>query len=235
MNITSIMKLNIKLLIAFILFLGFNLALDKSSLFLVSEDEVFSSFQKSYLINYDRLNKSLDTFVEKNRSLSIRETFHANEFGLDESSLNKGTSYFIYEKDKIIYWSDNGVPLRIKNVFSNDEVVRLRNGWYQVVKVQEEERIYIATQLIKHEYSYQNKYLEDNFYKGFGISSSTGIEITDIENNFGIESSNKEVVFNLDFEKFEAYRSNSTIFLSLFSFLGLLICYILFVKSLSKN
>ncbi|MCH7535489.1 MAG: HAMP domain-containing protein, partial [Bacteroidetes bacterium] len=78
----------------------------------------------------------------------------------------------------------------------------------------------------KHKYSDQNKYLQDNFQEGFGIEKNLGIEIVEKNEEFKILSSDGQVVFSLGFDKYTTQKSGIGIFLSLFGFLGLTVCFL---------
>ncbi|NQY09065.1 MAG: GHKL domain-containing protein [Flavobacteriales bacterium] len=224
------MKPIIKLISYSILFLSLTLLAEYAPIFEKSKEEIQQSFQNNYLETYKRLKRSLQTFVDKNKDFTIGEVFHENKFGLNDNNTQNGVAFFIYKNDSLIYWSNNAIPVKTVISKSKRQVVRLLNGWYQYTIHEEDDRTYVATQLIKHEYSYQNKYLQDDFFEGFGIDNNLGIEIVEENDEYKISSAENGVVFSLAFDPFDHNQTGFGLFLSLLGLFGLAICCLLITK-----
>ncbi|MBC8314398.1 MAG: GHKL domain-containing protein [Bacteroidales bacterium] len=85
----------------------------------------------------------------------------------------------IYQKDSLIYWSDNRVPFYLlPERFTTEipSVIHLSNGWYEILTMQEGDYIFVGLCLIKQDYPFQNQYLQ-NIYTG-SLSLPDEVEIT---------------------------------------------------------
>ncbi|MFH1319046.1 MAG: HAMP domain-containing sensor histidine kinase [Bacteroidota bacterium] len=113
----------------------------------------------------------------------------------------KGFIILIYENDTLQLWSDNAVPAEhaLSNAGLEDNFVRLRNGWFEVIKrkslpkgrifssfrqagksqkLKNGSKTIIGLLLIKNEFPHQNQYLVNDFQSGFkGINLLSGCKI----------------------------------------------------------
>lgn len=80
-------------------------------------------------------------------------------------------SFFIYEKDSLLFWSDNslGFPLKLTH-FLNKPFVKLNNGYYQILKKEKKHTSFLAAILIKYEYAYENDFLLNDFNSFLDLS-----------------------------------------------------------------
>jgi hypothetical protein len=72
---------------------------------------------------------------------------------------------FRYDDENLLFWSDNTVPigLDVLREYPDNQLWKLKNGWYLVRRIKSGKCGITAMALIKREYSYQNDYLHDHF------------------------------------------------------------------------
>ena len=74
----------------------------------------------------------------------------------------------------------------------------LGNGWYDCIKQDYGQLSILSLILIKHEYTYQNEYLDNEYYKDFKISKS--VKIQKEKGLYNIYSSDNNFLFSLEFD-----------------------------------
>jgi len=69
---------------------------------------------------------------------------------------------FIFNKHQLTFWSDRTIVLPEDIALFNKKsgAILLANGWYQYVKEEENNKIYLALILIKKEFNIDQHYLE---------------------------------------------------------------------------
>jgi two-component system, NtrC family, nitrogen regulation sensor histidine kinase NtrY len=103
----------------------------------------------------------------------------------------EGLVFLIFEDDSLRFWTDNTVSvdnLLSRNNFK-DNIVKLPNGWFEVVKLQAGKKELYALILLKREYAYPNKYLANEFQREFSLDPEVVLEI----NTQKVAANQKEV------------------------------------------
>ncbi len=90
---------------------------------------------------------------------------------------HKGYFFVISQNEKILFWSDNKVPIKADIIHRTAPVVFAGNGWYRKINRPDNNVLYTAFYLIKHDYNYQNDYLENSFHPSFNIDEATDLSI----------------------------------------------------------
>jgi two-component system, NtrC family, nitrogen regulation sensor histidine kinase NtrY len=171
----------------------------------------FSSTQNENLIGNTEFNKTLhkkellmnselDTLLKRSYKKSFDDIFKASPSEYKTLYRDKGLALLIYEGDTLKFWSDNAVSVEnyMEKVCLDERIVKLKNGWYETIrKTDLAGRIYIGIILIKHEYSYQNKYLTNTFEKDFAVLPGTEIEIKNVNATNSILSTDGHYLFSL--------------------------------------
>ncbi|MFN6040172.1 MAG: hypothetical protein ACK452_17000, partial [Bacteroidota bacterium] len=106
---------------------------------------------------YSNYQKSKSSFSPENFKDKYAELFR-----------EKGIVYLIYANDSLVFWSDNSPSVENyrKEICLDNSIVKLRNGWYEVVEHPQSNKNkehFIALILLKREFAYQNKYLKSGF------------------------------------------------------------------------
>ena len=139
-----------------------------------------AAFNKTLHQKEELINAELDTIIKHSYGKSFANIFRASPLAYNTLYHDKGLALLIYEGDTLKFWSDNSVSVEnyMEEVCLDERMVKLKNGWFEVIrKTDLSGRTYIGIILIKHEYSYQNKYLVNTFEKDFNVSPETEIEI----------------------------------------------------------
>ncbi len=106
-------------------------------------------------------------------------------------SQNEGIYLFYFEKGRLSYWSDHGVPVRQRwNRRMEDPVLELRNALYVAEHSESENGMLLGLIRVKTRYSYENDYLENSFHPDFRIKASVPVS--------RIQRSGMHPVFNTD-------------------------------------
>src|ERR1035438_3469316 len=153
-------------------------------------------FYFTYQSTPQKIKKDFETVLQR-KELKLKDRLNTLQKSFERISLpdwikisgdlqkmadEEGLAVFIYEKDSLIFWSANDIPLpdrwKDKNNAVNHEIRRLKNGWYEVVENTDSSRRYIGLILLKHEYPLENDFLENNFQKSFKVPYGTKISFT---------------------------------------------------------
>ena len=134
----------------------------------------------------------------------------------------KGIAFFIYENDSLQFWTDNhpAVENYMLNVCLEKKIVKLKNGYYQVIKHHQNAfspfQLY-GLILIKNGFAYQNKYLKNSFNPFLDIPHQSDLIEIKTANKNSIEIVNKEKQFLFSLELHKENRNQLYSFLSFFS------------------
>jgi signal transduction histidine kinase len=94
-----------------------------------------------------------------------------------KKNLKENISFFIYENDRLLFWSDHTIPLPeyyVYNYFSNP-VINSGNGIFYPVLKKKKNRKYLALIKLKDEYTVSNQYLTNTFTSDFRIPENARI------------------------------------------------------------
>ena len=175
-----------------------------------------------------------------------------NLFALDENSKKnfqkEGIAYLVYQNDSLLYWSDNSASVEeyMKEVCLDNPIAKLKNGYYEVVKHPtgpNDKYNLLSLILIKNEYSYQNKYLKNDFFHTYEVPEGTELQEGKADNNIAVKNREGKELFYLRFQQQFDSKSNLVLFVSIalyvlgFGFLLLLIKkeYFKYTEHFSKN
>ena len=92
-----------------------------------------------------------------------------------------GIALFVFNQHQLAFWSNRTIvlPENIAVFNKKSGAILLANGWYQYVKEEENDKIYLALILIKKEFNIENKYLQNEFHESFHF-----------QNNFDVSQEN---------------------------------------------
>ena len=178
--------------------------------------------------------KQIGTSLEKNKPQALFDLF-----GKEHSSLfkEKGIVYLVYENDSLLYWSDNSASVEeyMKEVCLDYPVAQLKNGFYEVIKntLNNKNKSYnlYGLILIKHQFSYQNNFLKNEFFKDLKLPADAFISDAKATNIYTIKSSEGKELFHLGFNNTVYDKSNALIWLGIVLFFIALFYLILYLKN----
>lgn len=172
------------------------------------------------------LDDLLNNFLKKIKNNEIKCSDSIRSWLVEEDYSfysNLGFVLLAYENDSLKYWSDNLLQVSDffpKTPFTRDKVVKLANGWFEVRKKIYKNVKLIGLVKIKNSFSFQNKYLNNNFREELEITSSVKISAIPVSHGKNIKDKNGEYVFSLvPVNKVVSKQENSGI-ASILYFLG---------------
>jgi two-component system nitrogen regulation sensor histidine kinase NtrY len=197
-----------------------------------------------------RAQKNLHLKEEKAKSILYqiseysRNTTESNLFGFDKIDGDElfdkdGISVYGYKNDSVSYWSSNlpAIDLYAYTNESNVQLVKIRNGWYELIKYKDSlwnRYKFVALINIKSEYDFENKYLNNGFSSWLKLPKNTKL-------NIPINYLNHSITSKFGPPLFEIYRSDgvyqskqSIVFSSIFVLLALTLLIIFIVKVICK-
>jgi signal transduction histidine kinase len=187
-------------------------------------------FQEDLYDKEFQLDDLLDNWEKKITSFKEEEYFAA----LLEESMNnvsdEGLLLLVYRNDSLKFWSDNSLPVGLfyEDWLFRDPVVFLGNGWFLKKEKNFGETKVVGLLLIKTAYSYQNKFLKNEFNKDFWLPSATKI-IRTPDSQFPIYNSLGDYLFSLDFSDIPKY-SNTQLYIALFCYLTGILLFLLSLR-----
>lgn len=138
------------------------------------ETALIQEFQDKLIENEKELKDRVHNLGEKLATLEFEEVvdefFQQKETNIRET----GFGFLVYQNSNLVFWSDRSIAFYDKP----DELINkkagfaeLPNGYYLLdTMIVNDYRIY-GLQLIKNNYTFENKYLQNNFYSSYKIPS----------------------------------------------------------------
>lgn len=171
----------------------------------------FAPSIKSFHSKFSTLETRLDTFIEEQEKILKKtsvEEFWVKPNTWDELNLH------IYRNDSLIFWNTNQLPiLRFADIhFPSNGVLHLQNGWYYAKMVKVNNQILCASFLIKHDYSYENKELINEFPSSLSLPFVTYITFEQ-EHGYPIYTKDKKYLFSIHPNEYQTATSNESILL----------------------
>lgn len=112
---------------------------------------------------------------------------------------NNGLAILVFQRDTLKFWSNNTLP--INKIFSetnlHKQMAYLHNGYYVIKRKTFENKTIVGLILIKTHYSYQNKFLKNNFQKDFKLSESVQLSLHSDFDGYKIHNHEGEYLFSL--------------------------------------
>ena len=151
---------------------------------------------------------------------------------LSPTIAKNGLAVQYYINDSLVSWSDNTVEeLNISRLNKTSSLQKLRNGWYEVILDKTGNSASVCLILIKHEYSFENEYLENSFQKDFGIEGN--ISISNRNSGSTVRNVNGNLLFSLDFSAYTPSYDKFSFILTLILILFFLAFFLAWYFSLS--
>ncbi len=197
-------------------------------------------FEKALHRKETILAKELVLLAQKAQSLTYSQLFAANNDYYASLLQKEGIAFLIYENDTLKYWSDNSIAVEnwIKEVCLDTRMVKLHNGWFEVIKPEGNERsakTIIGLILIKNEFPYLNKYLTNEFEQQFTISPETKLVLLEGENASEVKDYKGNFLFSLQFNTEEFYYSTGIKIAALLYLLAIVLVFIFLQKIILSN
>ncbi|MDP2387553.1 MAG: ATP-binding protein [Bacteroidota bacterium] len=165
-------------------------------------------------------SKTLNEYYSFLKTRTPKDLFEKQKNSDKDLFRKKGIVYLAYQNDSLLYWSDNSASVEeyMKEVCLDNPLAKLKNGYFEVIKqpneAQDKYRL-LALILIKNEYSYQNKYLQNNFFKDYDLPKGTVMFENGGKNDVLVKNHSGENLFYLSFQSNESSKSNWWLYISI--------------------
>ena len=185
----------------------------------------FSTRVLSFETNLHNLEKEASSSLE---DIQVKHRM-SKKFSMDifnPSIQKKGLTFLIYFNDSLISWSDNQAAyddIHKQNIPEN-KLLKLKNGWYEVLQKKEKEYTFYALILIKSEYYIQNTYLQNYINPALGVFLQDEISFSEKQEKFPVHDSHNHFLFSLERIKDVEFHLQDTILLILYLLSMVLIC-----------
>lgn len=146
-----------------------------------------------------RLNaRNLEASEQLLRLISSPTTKNYADFKTFSNQLPAFYNLFVLRNGKLIYWSDNSVPIDFEHndSLNNHRIVKTGNGYYQVNTGTDGTNVYYLTDLVKFSYKYQNDYLSSVFNPAYSLGQ--GYDIASGPTPYPIIEPDGKVLFYLN-------------------------------------
>lgn len=196
------------------------------------ETHLIEDFQKEFANNERQLNKYLEVISEE-IILSGFDGDFSTFFKEHDPLIDKmGFAFLIYKNGELEFWSDRAVAFfnNLKDFEKTSGLVKLGNGYYFSSLKSFDDYNIVGLHLIKSEYRYENKYLQNKFFKSYKLPNEYKISELQIEGVFHVFSLENNFLFSIipigDF----LCTTNQLYFPAIIYFFGLLILLFYFRK-----
>lgn len=172
MSLNRIFKNNFWVLALSIFFFGAALLLEEGNK--LTGEEAAQEFEAILHEKEIQLQNELEKFaVQKKLPNNYSELFE-----------NEGIILLLYKNDSLFLWSDNAVcPPNPSFLINPRGLLKFQRGWFEARSIIEGNQKFVALQLVKNEFPYQNNYLNTYFGKGLRVIKKAALK--EINSNEG--------------------------------------------------
>lgn len=180
-----------------------------------------------------RLNDEMLALAKRAETDNYNDLFSKNPSYYNTLMEEEGIALLIYENDTLKFWSDNSIAVEnwVKEVCLDSKMVKLHNGWFEVVRPHTNStttKAIVGLVLVKNEYPYQNKYLVNEFQKDFAVPAETKLITDNPDATNGVKNYKGEYLFSLDFNPANNSISLVTYFSVLLTLVGFVFLIVFF-------
>jgi two-component system, NtrC family, nitrogen regulation sensor histidine kinase NtrY len=227
---------NFGTLLLSLIFFSASLLLEHVSFNSLAENKRVRSFEETLQEKELYMYRLFDEIAYAMDSIS-EETLFSSLYGdLSPRVENQGIDLILFHSDSLRFWTCNSINTdRLTQSESPEsDIVYSGNSWYlKKERVVGDWRV-VGLILIKHEFNYQNNYLQNNFQEDFHLPEGTQIDTSGGIPNFLIHDSWNRAILSLDFSQVSLYSPfQSNVSLVLY-FMGILL-FLLYLRHLVKS
>ena len=152
------------------------------------------------------LESKLESLVSKTKKdITDKKEFLAKSsnssyFEILNIEKDQNFTVLVYLNDSLKYWSNNSVPVSYiysKTSFSNKKIIKLKNGWYEIIEQELEEFQIVGLLRIKNNFFYENEYLKSNYANNIEIPPTFIISESPMLNGEDIRSKSGDYLFTI--------------------------------------
>lgn len=221
-----------RFLVAFVAVLLLALVFEHNIRLKPSENKEFSYVQNVIAKKTHKVDQLLKDIEQKLDSTSLEQLMYQFDFISKDLSRDEGIVILGYSSDSLVFWSDNSVPVenfKIDNQLYSD-VAKLKNGWFIVRRNHVNGHELFGLILIKHEYSYQNEFVQSDFFYQYDIDIPVSIDV-DQSKGYPITDYLGKYLFSFEIESNFIYHKANVLLASVFYLVAILFLF-LFIRKL---
>ncbi|HYQ56032.1 MAG TPA: ATP-binding protein, partial [Draconibacterium sp.] len=163
------------------------------------ETKLIADFQARLYENESKLEDKLseiEQMIHRGEEEDDETSFFSSEQGLIGET---GFGLMVFRNDTLFYWSDRSIAFyeQLKDLPATTGLASLPNGYYLVDSLNIGEFELVAFHLIKRNYSYENKYLQNNFFKSYKLPSDYIVRTKSNVNGYDIVNLEGKYLFTL--------------------------------------
>ena len=135
------------------------------------------------ILEQDEMEEQVGTFFNEEETL-VRET---------------GFGILIYKDNELFFWSDRGIAFHntTGDYKKAHGLIKLNNGYYLADTLSYGPYDVVGLHLLKRNYSYENKYLQNNFFKSYDLPNDYIIWEKYHEKGYSILNASGEFLFTI--------------------------------------
>jgi two-component system nitrogen regulation sensor histidine kinase NtrY len=206
---------------------------EKAALQRTNFDKQAEKFQETLHRKEDILKSCVERILDGTDSL-CGGGYLVDHPAFIEGLNRKGLAILIYEEDTLMVWTDHTfpIPLLYNDSLFQKGLVFQGNTWFRPLLFEKGNGIVIGLIRLKHEYTYENKFLKNGYERGFNMLPT--VTLTDPEAQMGtiIYDQSGKALFSLD-PGDKPYRKFPGYLISGFYFAGLIFILLFFSKCLA--
>lgn len=151
--------------------------------------------------------KSAKTFVDsisnKLASLKVGSWKEIQEASITLKKPKTGFTYFVYKDNQLIYWSNNTVlyDQSLSEKLNEMQLVYMKNGWYEYFGKKTGSYAVAAFLLVKYDYSYQNKYLDNDFNSTLKLPEYASLQVDSNKSDWTVKNANGKFLFGINYSR----------------------------------
>ena len=224
-----------KYFIGLILFISLAFIFEKNMRIQPDEKNEFDNIQQVIEHKTEKVDYTLDMMELALDSLNLNDLMISQEFGSSDLLEKEGIVFLGYSGDSLLFWTDNSIPVDNysidKQLYNNIE--KLKNGWYLIRQTTINNYKLFGLILIKKEYSYQNEFIQNDFFYEYRSEIPTSL-VLDENEGFKISDWKGNYLFSLKIESNFIFNKTRVVLSSVFYFSALLLL-LLFFREFIQN
>lgn len=224
-----------KYFIGLILFISLAIIFEKNMRIQPDEKNEFDNIQQVIEYKTEKVDHMLDMMELALDSLNLNDLMISQDFGSSDLLEKEGIVFLGYSGDSLLFWTDNSIPVDNysidKQLYNNIE--KLKNGWYLIRQTTINNYKLFGLILIKKEYTYQNEFIQNDFFYEYKSEIPTSL-VLDEHEGFKISDWKGNYLFSLKIESNFIFNKTRVVLSSVFYFSALLLL-LLFFREFIQN
>lgn len=165
-------------------------------------ENVITEFQSELFRKENKALVEINALSQQIEQQSYESVFKEKSGYYAQLAAKEGIVFLIYENDTLKFWSDNSVAVENyqRQVCLDNPLTKLKNGWFEVMHKRSEPagtKAIFALLRLKNEYTFQNKYLQNNFGEEFQIGQSFQLFSDSLQGKYNIYNSSGRYLCSL--------------------------------------